>query len=214
MQRLRAVDPSIDLRTYDESRGQTGDESFVKLLRHELIDLRNALAVARTQLRWVEDLTPRRLPIPVQADEVGLGVVRGVRLNEPGESPGADGSRPWVTVDWGNAYVTDRRLVFCGVSDVEFGFAEIQRKGASRTGLLLGVSSREGAHLLEGPGERLAVVLTAAEKIAIGLDPTMPFNETIERLTAEIDTVSRRLEAEIESASEGSHGLDLPAHSA
>lgn len=163
-------------------------------LRRQLEELQTAMAAAQAQLRWVLDLMPRRLPILIRADEAGLGVVQGVRLKERRPLPGSDGLQPWVVVDSGNVYLTDRRLVFSGAQDVEFEFDEIVKKGASPTGLLLGVSSRTQTHILAGPGERLAVVLTAAEKIARGVDPTLPFREAVARLTVEIERTQQRIE--------------------
>lgn len=165
----------------------------------EISDLETALTAAQLQLRWVQELVPRRLPIPLREGESGLGIIQGVRLKERRPLPGSEGLQPWVVVDAGNVYVTDRRLVFSGAQDVEFEFEEINKKGASRTGLLLGVSSRTQSHILAGPGDRLAVVLTAAEKLARGLDPLAPFRDAIGRLAAEIDRAERQMRSFIDA---------------
>ena len=182
---LLLVEPPLaDAASLDHDREPTQRETGGD--QKELRKLETALAEAQTQLRWVQDLVPRRLPVPLRAQEAGLGVVQGVRLKERRPLPGADGLQPWVVVDTGNVYVTTMRLIFSGAQDVEFEFDDIDKKGASSTGLLLGVSSRIQSHILAGPGERLAVVLTAAEKIAKSIDPTLPFKEAILRLTSEI----------------------------
>jgi hypothetical protein len=176
-------------------------------LRSEIRNVDSELVRAQEQLRWVQELVPRRLPIPLFENESGLGVVQGVQLKERRST----GRQPWVVVDSGNVYVTDRRLVFSGAQDVVFEFGEIDKKGALQTGLLLGVSSRAEAHVLAGPGERLAVVLTAAEKIAEGLDPSLPFRDAVARLTSRRTDLEERLasaEASIGDgeASDQSHG--------
>ena len=188
--------PDRDLRHGDEIDGA----------RAELNNLRTALAEAQTQLRWVQELVPRRLPIPVREGESGLGVVQGVRLKERRPLPGPDGLQPWVVVDSGNVYVTSSRLVFSGAQNVEFEYSDINKKGASRTGLLLGVSSRPQSQILAGPGERLAVVLTAAEKLARGVDPTIPFREAISWLTSELE----RIETGTIPAADAISGVNSP----
>ena len=186
----------------DEQADDVAIDARVDSLQNEIREREIALSAAKAQLEWVRGLVPRRLPIPLRGEEAGLGVVQGVRLKERRPLPGSDGLQPWVVVDSGNVYVTDRRLVFSGAQEVDFVFDEINKKGASQTGLLLGVSSRSQAHILAGPGERLAVVLTAAEKIAKGIDPTLPFREAIAGLTDEIEQAERRLES-FEPASVG-----------
>lgn len=122
--------------------------------------------LAERNERWVSDLRPCEVPIRMDEGEVGLATVTGVHLLAPGRS-----SDTWKIVDRGVVYVTNRRLVFSGASEVSLPLWAIAEDVVRKRGWELHLLDSDQPVMLAGPVERLMVLAEAVVDGIEGIDP-------------------------------------------
>lgn len=124
------------------------------------------------QTAWAREMRSQDFPIRTAKGETGLAAVGGVTLMETRKQ---EGRYVWTAIDQGSVYFSDRRLVFVGNKSVEFRLDRITANSRTPQGLRLAVSSRKRDHVLAGPADQIAVLITAAQSVALGLPATASF---------------------------------------
>lgn len=158
-------------------------DAEVSACRNRLDHAVAGLTVATQDLAWASEATPRSLPVRMAAKETGLATVAGVTLRETRKNNGVD---TWTDVDTGSVHFTDRKLVFAGSKNVEFRYDKLTLVEAGPGSVHLGVSTRKRTHMLAGPSQRLAALITASRAFADGRPATDPAESRVAELTSDV----------------------------
>jgi hypothetical protein len=166
-------------------------DSLIGTRESRLSSTNTQLASANQQLAWAREVRPQPIPIKIARAETGLGSIAGVALLEIRKR---EGNRAWTPVDHGYVYLTDKQAIFSGSKAVKFRYDKVISKEVTDRGLLVDVSTRKRSHILAGPAEKIATLMTASEAVGRGEEPTAPFEATAESLRRTAEDVERDLD--------------------
>jgi micrococcal nuclease len=107
-----------------------------------------------------------------------------------------EGADVWVTVDSGNLYLTDRQAIFSGSKVVKFRYDKLVSEQVTADGLCLAVSNRMRSHILSGPAEKTAALITASQAVARGDTAASPFTARSESLKRIVEGIEQQLDEE------------------
>ena len=173
-------------------------DSLIAQRASRLIATTDDLAVANQHLAWSKELRPQEIPVKIARAETALVAIPGVALLETRKR---EGNHVWTPVDHGYVYLTDRQAIFSGSKNVKFRYDKILSKEITTNGLFLDTSGRRRSHILGGPAEKIAALITASEAVGRGEASTAPFEaraESIRRTAEDIESELDRIRAERE----------------
>ena len=177
---------------WSEFRGEARRlESLISQRASRLSTINDELAAARQQLAWAKELRPQGIPPKIARSETGLAAIPGVVLFEIRKR---DGNSVWTAVDHGYVYLTDRQAIFAGSKNVKFRYDKIVTRENTDQGLFIDTSARKRSHILGGPAEKIAALITACEAVGRGEAATAPFEAKVENLRRTTDDLERELD--------------------
>jgi micrococcal nuclease len=171
-------------------------DSLIAQRTSRLTATTDELAVARQHFAWAKELRPQEIPAKIARAETALAAIPGVSLLETRKR---EGNHVWTPVDHGYVYLTDRQAIFSGSKSVKFRYDKIVSKEITANGLFLDTSARKRSHILGGPAEKIAVLITASEAVGRGEAATAPFEaraESLRRTAEDIEMQLDRIRAE------------------